>query len=174
MLWANDPHVELVRAELVDRLGVAVGHLPLLGQLNCSLRRLSCPLRKDGVPGCEDQRTRSEQARSECEQSSSCRVPGFLQAEGAQQSGDAPDVVPGEYIGAIPDQQVDDDCGHRDANGEREHPFLDGLPSRCLRCHRQDGTTATSRGDIPSVILSAGLPLTDRSGVRTYSAPSKR
>ena len=31
---AADPHVELVGAELLDRLGVAVGHLPLLGQLD--------------------------------------------------------------------------------------------------------------------------------------------
>jgi hypothetical protein len=28
-----DAHVELVRAELVDGLGVAIGHLSLLGQL---------------------------------------------------------------------------------------------------------------------------------------------
>jgi hypothetical protein len=30
---AADPYVELVGAELFDRLGVAVGHLALLGQL---------------------------------------------------------------------------------------------------------------------------------------------
>jgi hypothetical protein len=158
---AADPHIELVRSELLDRLGVTVGHLPLLGQPNCPLRRLSCPLREEGVPRREDQRTRSKQARSECEQPSTCCVPGLLQAEDSQWSGDVPNIVPGERIGAVPDQHVDEDRGHRAGNGEREHPFLDCLPSLCLRCHRQNGTAATSKDDTASAILSAGLPFTD-------------
>ena len=72
-----------------------------------------------------------------------------------------PDVVPGEHIGAVPDQQVDDDRGHRNGDSERERPLLDGLPSLCLRFHRQAGTASTSRDDSASAVFSAGLPLTD-------------
>ena len=36
---AADPDVELVGAKLLDSLGVAVSHLPLLGQLECAPRQ---------------------------------------------------------------------------------------------------------------------------------------
>jgi len=39
---AADAHVELVPAELLDGLGIAVGHLPLLSQLERAPRQFDC------------------------------------------------------------------------------------------------------------------------------------
>jgi hypothetical protein len=46
-------HVELVGAELVDRFGVTVGHLPSFGQLKCSPRQPVVPAREQQGPSGE-------------------------------------------------------------------------------------------------------------------------
>jgi hypothetical protein len=67
-----DTHVEPVGAELLDRLGVAVSHLPLLGEFDIAARQRE-------VPGYVRQRPSREQAHAEGQQAASRGVPGRLQ-----------------------------------------------------------------------------------------------
>ena len=69
---AADAHVELVRAELLDGLGVAVGHLALLGQLERAPGQGEVQRREDQGPG-------GEQARGERQEPSPGGVPCRLQ-----------------------------------------------------------------------------------------------
>jgi hypothetical protein len=57
---AADAHVQLLGAELLDGLGVAVGHLPFAGQ--------------GEVPRGEDQGPGGEQARAERQQPTACII----------------------------------------------------------------------------------------------------
>ena len=83
---AADPHVELVRAELLDGLGVTVGYLALLGQLMGATLPLISLLRitpqEVEIQGSKDQRPTGNQARAQCQQSS----PGIIQCRLVQRS----------------------------------------------------------------------------------------
>jgi hypothetical protein len=75
---AADAHVELIRAELLNGLGEAVGHLALLGQLMGATLPLISLLRitpqEVEIQGGKDQRPTGNQARAQCQQSS----PGII------------------------------------------------------------------------------------------------
>lgn len=64
-VYAADPDAELVRAELVNRLRAAVGHLPLAGQLERLPRQLDRVSRQDEVRSGEDQGANGEQPSGE-------------------------------------------------------------------------------------------------------------
>src|SRR6266516_3573065 len=76
-----DTYVESVGAELLDRLGVAVSHLPLLGEFDIAARQRE-------VPGYVHQRPCSKQAYAEGQQTASRGVPGRLQRSSTMRPGD--------------------------------------------------------------------------------------
>ena len=55
------PHAELVRPEVLDGPGIAVGHLPLLGHLQRSPRQGEVPRGEDQSPSGEHARGKRQQ-----------------------------------------------------------------------------------------------------------------
>jgi hypothetical protein len=95
---SSDTHIEPVRAKLLDRFCVAVGHLALPRQAEVKRRVHQCP--------------RGEQARTEGQQAASGGIPGRLQRGGAMRPGDRPDVASGDQVRYGPEHDIH--ARHRD------------------------------------------------------------
>jgi hypothetical protein len=116
---AADPHVEpLVRAELLDRLGVAVSDLPLLGQFEGAPRH-------GEVPRGEDQGSGGKQARAERHQP----APRVIYRCLVQRPPGRADVVVGEPI-RYRNEQRPHNCQRQDDDSDPYQP-LDAWRQGC-------------------------------------------
>jgi hypothetical protein len=125
---AADTHVEFVGAELLDRLGVTVSHLPLLREFNSAARQFNTAARQHKVPSRVHQRQSGEQACAECDPLRPHSLPGSLQLHRALRRCDQADVMRGEQIGDWPEERTGEDCGADRAHDQDRCPM--GLPQR--------------------------------------------
>lgn len=118
---AADPHVELLGADLLDRLGVAVGHLSFLGEFERaplpSIGLFGVGPQEAEVQGGEYQRARREYSRSECQQLRSRGLPRRLQVRCALSTCYQAHVVRGDQVSNRPEQR-DNDCHRYDRKGD--------------------------------------------------------
>jgi len=132
-----------VGAELLDGLGAAVGHLPLLGQLVGAPLPLAGPLRvtpqQAEIQGSDDQRARSHQARAQRQQP----TPRVIERCLVQRTRGRADVVVGEPVRQR-DEQRPHDRQRQDDNGDSVRTFLAASPSTTNRCSRSRNSASDS------------------------------
>src|SRR2546421_3789150 len=136
-----DSHVELVGTELLDRLGVTVSYLSLLGEFDAAARQRE-------VPGGVNQRPCSEQARAKDKQPTLGGIASRPQRSGPRRPGDRPYVVAGDQVRYRPEDQIDARRHEQRGSNQQAAPAKRPTPWPPPRHHRQDGT--------PRAILAQG------------------
>ena len=138
---AADTHVEFLGAELLDGLGITVGHLAFA--------------RQGEVPRGEDQCPGGEQARAERQQP----TPSVIQCRLVQRSLDLADVVVCEPVRGGHEQRRCDRQPQHHSGDPAEQPSSTSWQSRPALQHKQtlDGTSLRRRPAYTPAPLSASI-----------------